>query len=74
MKDLIRSGRHLVAAGYCMYGSYCEMILVSVNYEYAESFTWTPRAKVSVPSPFAHSLSEMESMASHLTPPSESSS
>jgi len=27
MKDLIRSGRHLVAAGYCMYGSYCEMIL-----------------------------------------------
>lgn len=29
MKDLIRSGRHLVAAGYCMYGSYCEMILVS---------------------------------------------
>ncbi|KAH8553937.1 fructose-1,6-bisphosphatase [Umbelopsis sp. PMI_123] len=27
MKDLIRSGRHMVAAGYCMYGSYCEMIL-----------------------------------------------
>ncbi|KAI7869312.1 fructose-1,6-bisphosphatase [Spinellus fusiger] len=25
--DLIRSGRELVAAGYCMYGSYCEMIL-----------------------------------------------
>ncbi|CAO3692837.1 unnamed protein product [Umbelopsis ramanniana] len=27
MKDLIRSGRNMVAAGYCMYGSYCEMIL-----------------------------------------------
>ncbi|KAG0164028.1 hypothetical protein DFQ28_009015 [Apophysomyces sp. BC1034] len=27
MKDLIRSGRDLIAAGYCMYGSYCEMIL-----------------------------------------------
>ncbi|KAL0079809.1 fructose-1,6-bisphosphatase [Phycomyces blakesleeanus] len=25
--DLIRSGREIVAAGYCMYGSYCEMIL-----------------------------------------------
>ncbi|KAF7729035.1 Fructose-1,6-bisphosphatase [Apophysomyces ossiformis] len=27
MADLIRSGRELIAAGYCMYGSYCEMIL-----------------------------------------------
>ncbi|KAG1143158.1 hypothetical protein G6F37_009431 [Rhizopus arrhizus] len=25
--DCIRSGRELIAAGYCMYGSYCEMIL-----------------------------------------------
>ncbi|CAO3630407.1 unnamed protein product [Cunninghamella blakesleeana] len=27
MDDLIRSGRELVASGYCMYGSYCELIL-----------------------------------------------
>ncbi|KAI8149288.1 fructose-1,6-bisphosphatase [Fennellomyces sp. T-0311] len=26
-KDLLRSGRNMIAAGYCMYGSYCEMIL-----------------------------------------------
>ncbi|KAI7885356.1 fructose-1,6-bisphosphatase [Lichtheimia hyalospora FSU 10163] len=26
-KDLLRNGRELIAAGYCMYGSYCEMIL-----------------------------------------------
>jgi fructose-1,6-bisphosphatase I len=29
--DCIRSGRELVAAGYCMYGSYCEMILVIIS-------------------------------------------
>lgn len=29
ISDCIRSGRELIAAGYCMYGSYCEMILVS---------------------------------------------
>ncbi|KAG1473820.1 hypothetical protein G6F56_000726 [Rhizopus delemar] len=27
ISDCIRSGRELVASGYCMYGSYCEMIL-----------------------------------------------
>ncbi|KAI9252923.1 fructose-1,6-bisphosphatase [Phascolomyces articulosus] len=26
-KDVLRSGRNLISAGYCMYGSYCEMIL-----------------------------------------------
>jgi fructose-1,6-bisphosphatase len=42
MKDLIRSGRHMVAAGYCMYGSYCEMILVSYKYMMKfVLFTWT---------------------------------
>ncbi|KAG1048943.1 hypothetical protein G6F43_008701 [Rhizopus delemar] len=27
ISDCIRSGRELIAAGYCMYGSYCELIL-----------------------------------------------
>jgi fructose-1,6-bisphosphatase I len=42
MKDLIRSGRNMVAAGYCMYGSYCEMILVRYNdMMRCLAFTWT---------------------------------